>query len=485
MAQAGETRSTSISAAIGAVNSLLTASADAPALCFPPEDGGHSLADFARRDLDATLQLLAQRAQYITDASGAAIALRRDHSADMLCCASIGSNAPELGALLSTETGISGESVRTRLALRCDDAARDSRVNREGCRLLGICSVAVMPIISDEQVIGVFELFSGKVNAFSERDLYALERLGQMVETAIKLVHAAQAQIAITPEYATASDAVHAHQADLIRGELNAPHSMPIEVEPEAPNASADLLQPQMEQESRLEASRPSARGAARIDQMHGILASDAAAPPASSPEAAGSGAASKESVPKKTLLWSAAQELSGPILSAPDPQNLPAALRNLRKCQACGFPVSDGRNLCVECEEKKWKGRLQAPRATALAAGAAAAPGGAAVPTHDMKPDPPAAAVVALPASAALAQAATSGRPSTWPGVDASTPKARADSPEDAIEPQSSILSPGEPSSTMFTASLSPQPSWFASFKYILGALLIVGGIVAVILLR
>src|SRR5712671_1282906 len=183
----------SVSAAIAAVNAASgTAPGSGPGLRFPGEDGGRSLADMAGRDLDAALQLLAERAQYITEASGAAIALRRNDQNDMLCRASAGSNAPELGTLLSTEFGLSGESVRTRLPLRCDNADHDPRVNREGCRQLGIASVAVLPIVSDDQVLGVFELFSGKINAFEERDLSALQRLGEMVETAVKLARAAQ-----------------------------------------------------------------------------------------------------------------------------------------------------------------------------------------------------------------------------------------------------------------------------------------------------
>src|ERR1700685_715190 len=172
------------------------ASSSAPGLQsnvpFPGEDGGHSLAEIARRDLDAALQLLADRAQYITGANGAAIALRRHGKKDMLCRASTGSNAPELGALLSTEFGLSGESVRTRQPLRCDDAERDTRVNREVCHQLGIASVVVMPVVNDDEVLGVFELFSGKVNAFGERDLSALQRLSEMVETAVKLARAAE-----------------------------------------------------------------------------------------------------------------------------------------------------------------------------------------------------------------------------------------------------------------------------------------------------
>src|SRR5580698_2916121 len=176
---------------VAAPGATLNGATSNRAALHPPADGGHSLAEMAQRDLDAALQLLADRAQYITGASGAAIALRRSGMTDMLCRASTGSNAPELGALLSTEFGLSGESVRTRKALRCDDTERDARVNHDVCRQLGIASVVVMPVVNDDEVLGVFELFSGKVNAFGERDLSALQRLSEMVETAVKLAHAA------------------------------------------------------------------------------------------------------------------------------------------------------------------------------------------------------------------------------------------------------------------------------------------------------
>src|ERR1700723_1056763 len=176
-----------------------------PGSRFPGEDGGRSLTEMAYSDLDAALQLLAERAQYITGANGAAIALRRGEHNDMLCRASVGSNAPELGALLSTEYGLSGESVRTHKALRCDDTERDPRVNREGCRQLGIASVVVMPIVTDEQVLGVFELFSGTPRAFEERDISALQRLSEMVETAVKHAVASEA-LAMIEEPAAAPD---------------------------------------------------------------------------------------------------------------------------------------------------------------------------------------------------------------------------------------------------------------------------------------
>src|SRR6201987_4653298 len=165
-----------------------------PGVRFPAEDGGRSLAEMAQRDLSATLQLLAERAQYITGATGAAIALK-DHE-EMVCRASAGSSAPEVGAQLQVNSGLSGESVRTRQTLRCDDATTDGRVNRESCEALGISSVVVMPLLRGDEVIGVFELFSDKANVFETRDLAALERMGAMVHTALE--HSAAA-LGLTP----------------------------------------------------------------------------------------------------------------------------------------------------------------------------------------------------------------------------------------------------------------------------------------------
>src|SRR6478735_2172802 len=153
-------------------------------LRFPGEDGGKSLSEMAQRDLDATLQLLAERAQYITGASGSAIALRQGET--MVCCASSGASAPELGAHLQVDSGLSGESVRTRQILQCDDAENDPRVNRDSCRAFGIASVVVMPLIRGDEVYGVFELLSSRPRAFEERDFIALNRLAEMIQTAVE-----------------------------------------------------------------------------------------------------------------------------------------------------------------------------------------------------------------------------------------------------------------------------------------------------------
>ena len=152
-------------------------------LGFRSEDQGITIAESARKDLEATLQLLADRAQYITGGTGAAIALRDgDH---VLCRASSGMSAPRVGSYLELGSGLSGESVRSRTTLRCDDADNDPRVDKETCRQIGIACFAVMPIIRRNEVVGIFEIFAGKPNAFEERDMVALQRLGDLVNTAL------------------------------------------------------------------------------------------------------------------------------------------------------------------------------------------------------------------------------------------------------------------------------------------------------------
>jgi len=333
----------SVSAGIAAANLLSTLSSEKTFIektpRFPGEDGGRSLAEVAQSDLDAALQLLADRAQYITGASGAAIALRRGEHADMLCRASAGLNAPELGSLLSMEYGLSGESVRTGRSLRCDDAERDPRVNREGCRQLGIASVLIMPIISDRQVLGVFELFSGKPHAFDERDVSALQRLGEMVETAVKHAIAAQAPaVGFAPSHHLAAEEkrrVVIAAVPQATSRAQATVANPAPASKEIPSPQKDVLRKEVVPEVLLTKVKEAA----------------AAAPSTAKP-----------------LFWSAAMRAQGNSVSekAAEPVTVPPVLRKLPKCGACGFPVSPGRTFCVECEERQWRGlRLPQPEAS------------------------------------------------------------------------------------------------------------------------
>lgn len=131
----------------------------------------------------AELRLIVEQAQMLTQASGAAIALRQGEL--MVCRARAGSTAPDLGALLDTKSGLSGECVRSGKVLVCDDTESDSRVNLDVCRYLGIRSIAVLPILLEREIVGVFEVFAQEPGAFAGHEVAAL---GSMCELVISVI---------------------------------------------------------------------------------------------------------------------------------------------------------------------------------------------------------------------------------------------------------------------------------------------------------
>jgi putative methionine-R-sulfoxide reductase with GAF domain len=129
-------------------------------------------------DVDGALQMLVDRSQALTRASGAAIALAK--GTEMVCRASSG-DAPPLGARLQIGSGFSGACVRTAKLQRCDDAETHALVDRESCRQLGIRSMIAAPIIVNGVVIGLLEVFSPNSYSFQEGDAAALSRLAEMI----------------------------------------------------------------------------------------------------------------------------------------------------------------------------------------------------------------------------------------------------------------------------------------------------------------
>ncbi len=154
------------------------------------------LSALGESELDAALQLLVERAQYITGATGTALALPQGD--EMVCRASAGACAPAVGARLQVRSGLTGESIARRQLLRCDNAETDPRVNLETCHALGIASIVVLPLLRRSgEIRGLFELFSDHPYAFEERDLVALERMAALTLTALDL--AEQHEDSLTP----------------------------------------------------------------------------------------------------------------------------------------------------------------------------------------------------------------------------------------------------------------------------------------------
>ena len=136
-------------------------------------------------NLDAALQLVAERAQTFLRASGAAIAVAEDDPDFMVCKASSGQDAPPVGARLQVGTGFSGECVQRGILLLCDDTENDDRVDQETCRALGIRSILAVPIRRNDKSVALLETFATKPNVFTDGDGRALQRLAETVLAAM------------------------------------------------------------------------------------------------------------------------------------------------------------------------------------------------------------------------------------------------------------------------------------------------------------
>jgi GAF domain len=250
---------------------------------------GTGIIAVAERDLDAALQLLADRARYLTGASGVSIGLRS--GAAVICRASKGLSASEVGAPVQSDSGLIGESLHRRQIVYCDDAAKGSRSSREQWRQLGIRSVMVGPLVRDEEVVGVFQLLAERDHAFEDRDVATLQRLSDLMVTALEQFDAGKqpSKESFNPKLVEASP---------------------------------------RETESELRAA--------------GMAVNTLAVPSAPEPQTA-------------------------PVLQLEKPEAEPYRVQS---CQACGFPVSEFRTLCVDCEEAQlaeqtpaFSWQLSAPR--------------------------------------------------------------------------------------------------------------------------
>jgi putative methionine-R-sulfoxide reductase with GAF domain len=149
----------------------------------------------AELDLEPAISAITERAQHLTGATGAAIALRAGD--EIVCRARAGRTAPDLGVRLQTDAGISAEAVRSGEVMLCHDAERNPRVDLASCRRLGVRSILVSPLRSFRRTLGVFEVLSSTPGAFDDRDVATMQLLSSMMVAAISRIsslHRAQAQ---------------------------------------------------------------------------------------------------------------------------------------------------------------------------------------------------------------------------------------------------------------------------------------------------
>jgi putative methionine-R-sulfoxide reductase with GAF domain len=336
------------------------------------------------RELDAALQLLVERAQYITGATGTALALPQGD--EMVCRASAGACAPTVGARLQVQSGLTGESIARRQLLRCDNAEADPRVNLETCHALGIASIVVLPLLRrDGEVRGLFELFSDHPYAFEERDLVALERMAALTLTALDL--AEQQHETVTPAppaakqtkpiaqtmsytasatYSPKETAPPSSRPEIQPPEIRSSEPQPgLQVAPlpaEVASAPAPFKAAQLQEASSAKTAPAGDTSTLPTAETAPTMTSTVVSVPVISsailpPSVVSLGSASPNVVsPEIVSANIQSQNIPSPVVDVlepppAEPAPVPEAMRRVQKCSACGFPVSEGRKLCLDCE--------------------------------------------------------------------------------------------------------------------------------------
>jgi GAF domain-containing protein len=133
--------------------------------------------------LEPAIGVITERAQVLTGATGAAIALRKGD--EVICRARAGRTAPDLGVRLQTDSGISGECLRTGEVVLCNNAEDNPRADLESCRRLGVRSILAAPLHQYNRTLGIFEVLSASPNAFNQRDVDTMQLLSSMMVAAI------------------------------------------------------------------------------------------------------------------------------------------------------------------------------------------------------------------------------------------------------------------------------------------------------------
>jgi len=146
----------------------------------------------AENGLQPSINVIAERAQTLTRATGAAIALRK--GSEIVCRARTGRTAPDLGVRLQTDSGISAECVRTGEVVLCHDAQRNPQVDLASCHRLGARSILAAPLRHLRRTLGIFEVLSSAPYAFNHSDVATMQLLASMIVAAISRFSSSQPQ---------------------------------------------------------------------------------------------------------------------------------------------------------------------------------------------------------------------------------------------------------------------------------------------------
>ncbi|HKO25727.1 MAG TPA: PAS domain S-box protein, partial [Chloroflexota bacterium] len=179
--------------------------------------------DIARSELDLStvLTLIAERAQALTRASGAAIGLVDGDDIDYR--AACGTLSSEVGTRLKIAQSLTGWSVQAGETARCDDTDMDPRVNVETRTRVGARSAIAVPLYDRRRVVGVLNVVSPQAYAFDDTDVQTLQLMAGFIAGALRHAADFEAMRTLIAERTAALEALQESEARLRTVIGNAP----------------------------------------------------------------------------------------------------------------------------------------------------------------------------------------------------------------------------------------------------------------------
>ena len=134
-------------------------------------------------DLAAAAELVAERVQKITNASGAAIGIIE--KGQLFYRAATGSAAVDAGTRVTPDSALSSECLSKGSALNYPDVSTGARGHEELFRARNVEAFIAVPVYHSGQVAGVLELRFARANSFRESDLRAAELMAGLLSEAM------------------------------------------------------------------------------------------------------------------------------------------------------------------------------------------------------------------------------------------------------------------------------------------------------------
>ena len=120
---------------------------------------------------------IVQQALQATHATGAAIALKQQ--GELICRATAGDFASEIDTVINAGSGFAGVCTSSGTMQLCNNTALDSRVDAGACQKLGVSAIIVVPLVHQDQLLGLIAVFSRRPYAFGIRDLQVVQDLAE------------------------------------------------------------------------------------------------------------------------------------------------------------------------------------------------------------------------------------------------------------------------------------------------------------------